>query len=68
MCKSGCMLSFAHLFEAEYIDLSWEWVLTLLGIILNKVYLSERVLMVILPVIAVMLQMLDCLTQRRHGF
>lgn len=40
MCKSDCALSFLHLFEAEYIDLSWEWVLAFFGI--NKKNISQK--------------------------
>lgn len=46
-----------HLFEAEYTDLSREWVLALLDI--SKKHFSKMVLVVISPMIAIMLQMLD---------
>lgn len=42
VCKSVCVLSFLHLFEAEYIDLSWEWVLVLLSVTLNKKNISQK--------------------------
>lgn len=35
MCVNQVVLSFLHLFEAEYTDLSREWVLALLGISKN---------------------------------